>query len=212
MTTSRSRFELAVALAITLLQATWSPDAAVSTPPAPPATVRWTSFKAGEIDLAHPPPVRQSVAIPDYIANRLIFRQTQVDLWIEANVPRRRNTFSICGLPNPEIVLPVHSRLTVTLLNFEHFSAPVRFAILPSGPPYPALLLINQSPAFQRLYRLQNGRLAPVVAPRGPGVIYTATFTFEFDQPGTLWYVNPIPGAANMGFYGKLTVLPSMSR
>lgn len=173
-----------------------------------PTKVRWTGFKPGEINRLHPPRPDQSPAIVDPLDNRLVFTQKDIHLWVTANAASARNAFTICGLLNPEIQLPAHARLTITLLNLEYFGAPVRLAIIPQGPPFPTRVTINEAPAFRRLYRLETGRLAPVVAPSGPDFIYTGSFVFEIGDPGTAWYVNPIPGAANMGFYGKIVVVP----
>jgi len=151
--------------------------------------------------------VVQSEGRVDRPANRLIFTQRQVHLWVEAHPHRWRQSFRIGGLENPVIQLVAGTHLVVTLVNLDYFNV-ARLMIVPHGPPFPPHPLSVDPWDHQREYRVYDGNMAAIVPPRGPKVVYDAVLDFQVRSPGTAWYIATSPFAAATGNYGRILVTP----
>lgn len=172
------------------------------------ADIRWIDFRLGEFDNIAEMQQIASEGRLDRPGNRLAFSQKDVHLWVEAHPPGRRESFLIAGLQNPEIQLVRGARLTVTLINLDYFS-PAKFEITAQGPPF-ADLPINPDPWSRHLpfFRHDTGRLDSPVGPREARIVYSATLVFDVRSTGAAWYIANSVGDANIGNFGKITVIP----
>lgn len=169
------------------------------------ADIRWRDMRYGEFDHVDEIPVEQSAARVNRPANRLIFTQHDIHLWVEAGHADDREAYRIGGLDNPTLVVPVGAHLTVVLLNL-NFTTVVQWEFSAHGPPFP------EGPGgpnhWRQLKIVYDGDLSPMVAPRGPSVIYYARMEFDVRSPGEAWYLPRSKGAGDIGFFGRVLVVP----
>lgn len=152
-----------------------------------------------------------SLGLVDLPANRLIYFQREVHLWVEvgASLPY---SYWIQGLANPEIEVPVGSDVTFHLLNLSQ-SGLYDLAINPHGPPFGtqpngpgpwghAALLGRVGAA--KLRTSHKGRLPPPDA----DTVYGIDDRIHAAGPGHGAYLGNALGLADAGLYGAFTIVP----
>ena len=146
-----------------------------------------------------------SEGMVDRPANRIVFTQPEVHLWVEAHAQGQRLAFVVDGMVDPEIQIRKGSRLVIKLVNVGWFGA-VNLVIDPGGPPFQPLRIVPLP--WQKTYPIADGRFAPFVPPRFRNTVYFANLTFIVHTTGRSWYRAVQPGTADAGMFGMITVVP----
>jgi rusticyanin len=132
-------------------------------------------------------------------AGTITFTTTTVRLAILASPSGGPDeTFRAAGLVNPRIVIPVGARVTIELVNADSGTAH-GLVITAGGASASWMPMMTARPAFagSALWFLGN--------PTSAG-LHEGTITFTATTPGTYHYLCPVPGHAQKGMAGTLTV------
>jgi rusticyanin len=107
-------------------------------------------------------------------------------------------TFRAAGLTNPRIVIPAGARVTIQLINADPDTAH-GMIVTASDPAGSWMPMMTARPAFTgaALWFLGN--------PTSAG-LHEGTLTFTATTPGTYHYLCPVPGHAQEGMAGTLTI------
>lgn len=187
-----------------------------SSPPTAPgfkrADIRLVELHAIAFDRGPELPIEGSPARVDLAANRLIFPQKVVHLWVQFDPPSAPGSaFVINGLVFPEIELHAGTRLEVTFL-VENTRYTADFLIANRPPPFPPTPVSPDPYKYnfrQYLPGSFRGLHAPPARFRGNGyTVYGARLVYDLRSTGEAWYVNNFVGAANTGEYGRIVVVP----
>jgi rusticyanin len=126
----------------------------------------------------------------------ITFTSSRVSFTVAAVPPGGPDmTFRIGGLVNPNLVIPAHATVTVELINADTDQAH-GWEVTSLGPLFP--FQIGQ-PALPGAFA--RGLGDPTSAGDG-----AETITFNAGNGGQYHYVCPMPGHAQMGMHGSLTV------
>ena len=132
-------------------------------------------------------------------ANTVTFTAATVRLAMVAGpVGAPDETFRVAGLVNPRVVVPAGARVTIQLVNAGPDTAH-GLVVTAAGPGASWMPMMTTRPAFagSALWFLGN--------PTSAGM-HTGTVTFTATTPGTYHYLCPVPGHAQQGMAGILTV------
>jgi rusticyanin len=132
-------------------------------------------------------------------ANTITFTTTTVRLAIIASPSGSPDeTFRVAGLVNPRIIVPVGAQVTIQLVNADPDTAH-GLVITASGASASWMPMMTARPAFTgaALWFLGN--------PTSAG-LHEDTLTFTATAPGTYHYLCPVPGHAQKGMSGIITV------
>lgn len=128
--------------------------------------------------------------------NTITFTSRRVSFTVAAVLPGGPDmTFRIGGLVNPSLVIPAYATVTVEFINADTDEAH-GWEVTSTGPPFP--FQIGQ-PALPGAFA--RGLGDPTSAGDG-----AETITFTAGRGGRYQYVCPMPGHAQMGMHGSLTV------
>lgn len=176
------------------------------------ADIHLVELRAIALDRGPELPIEGSPARIDLGANRLVFPQKVVHLWVQFDPPGApAPSFVINGLIFPEIELHVGTRLEVTFL-VQSLRSSADFVIVNHAPPFAAYPL-DPDPykfAFRQQIPGSIGVLhSPPARFRANGyTVYGARLTYDVRSAGEAWYANNFIGAANTGEYGRIVVVP----
>jgi rusticyanin len=132
-------------------------------------------------------------------ANTITFTTTTVRLVIVASPSGGPDeTFRVAGLVNPRIIVPAGAQVTIQLVNADSDTAH-GLVITASGASASWMPMMTARPAFggSALWFLGN--------PTSAGM-HEGTLTFTATTAGTYHYLCPVPGHAQKGMAGILTV------
>lgn len=173
------------------------------------AGLKFVSLVPGTINLDRVE-LPQTVPSFDLPANRLVFRQQEVRLVVEAGSDFLDDEVEVNGLLNPDIQVVRGARLTITVLNFSNMDAS-RFDLDAHAPPYNGEEVPNHSSwARLRGYGLRRSPVLPGrQVPNGPTLaaheVYDVVETYIAEGPGTAYYSCGVP---IWGCYGRIIVMP----
>lgn len=108
-------------------------------------------------------------------------------------------TFEIDGLVNPTLVVPQNSNVQLTVVNTDPDELH-GLEITRTSPPYSAMPMMNINNDF-----LLMPMPHPTTKSAATAQYYTRSGQFSL-QPGTYYYLCPVPGHAQKGMYGTLQV------
>lgn len=178
----------------------------------PRANVHLVDLHAIALNQGPELPIEGSPARVDLAANRLTFSERVVHLWVQFDPPGAPvPSFVIQGLIFPDIELHVGTRLEVTFL-VESLRSSADFVIVNHPPPFPDYPLLPDP--YNLSFRQHiPGYFAPSTRPparfRANGfTVYGARLDYDVRTTGVAWYCNNFIGAANMGEYGRIIVVP----
>lgn len=106
-------------------------------------------------------------------------------------------TFEFMGLYNPTIYATTATDLHLTLINIDTDSYH-NFALSQNPPPYDFMTGMMQGNGLM----YSTNYLPPVHS----GSFAYINISYQFDAPGTYWYLCTYPGHAENGMYGKIVV------
>jgi rusticyanin len=132
-------------------------------------------------------------------ANTVTFTATTVRLAVIASPPGSPDeTFRVAGLVNPRIVVPAGAHVTIELVNADPDTAH-GVVITAAGAATSWMPMMTARPAFAgaALWFLGNPT---------PAGLHEGTIAFTTAAPGTYRYLCPVPGHAQKGMTGTLTV------
>jgi rusticyanin len=132
-------------------------------------------------------------------ANTITFTAKTVRLAVVASPSGGPDeTFRVAGLVNPRIIVPAEARVTIQLVNADPDTA--HGLVVTAGSANASWMpMMTARPAFtgSALWFLGN--------PTSAG-LHEGTITFAAATPGTYQYLCPVPGHAQKGMAGTLTV------
>jgi rusticyanin len=148
-------------------------------------------------------PTSQALAMADAVppgareaGNTITFTSSRVSFTVAAVPPGGPDmTFRIGGLVNPALVIPAHATVTVEFINADPDQAH-GWEVISTGPPFP--FHITQ-PALPGAFARALGD--PTSSGDG-----AETVTFTATSGSRYQYVCPMPGHAQMGMHGSLTI------
>jgi rusticyanin len=132
-------------------------------------------------------------------ANTITYTTTTVRLAIVASPSGGPDeTFRVAGLVNPTIIVPAGARVTIQLVNADPDTAH-GLVVTASGASASWMPMMTARPAFggSALWFLGNPTTAGM---------HEGTLTFTAATPGIYHYLCPVPGHAQKGMAGTLTV------
>ena len=135
----------------------------------------------------------------DRAANTITFTATTVRLAMLASPSGGRDeTFRAAGMTNPAIVVPAGARVSIEVINADPDTAH-GLVITASTAAFSWMPMMTDPPAFtgSALWFLGN--------PTSAGM-HAGTLTFTAATPGTYRYLCPVPGHAEKGMAGALTI------
>lgn len=150
---------------------------------------------------------RATQPIVDYAANRLIFQQSNVAVWVEVGASPHFS-FLVDGLVNPTLEFVRGAHVSVMICNLG--SGAPDFQILPHGPPFGAW---PNSPigAWGMVGRggldFRGGGVKLLPPPSG-NTLYTVRLNFAMLRAGQGAYLTNARGFADAGAYGAVVVVP----
>ena len=128
--------------------------------------------------------------------NTITFTSSRVSFTVAAVPPGGPDmTFRIGGLVNPALIIPARATVTVEFINADPDQAH-GWEVTSTGPPFPFHIA---QPALSGAFARALGD--PTSAGDG-----AETITFTVGPGGRYQYVCPMPGHAQMGMHGSLTV------
>lgn len=143
----------------------------------------------------------------------IVFNSTQITLVVLAMGHERaenltgyippsyaqHDVFVIYGLINPTLIIPRGSIVNVIIINLDDDTYH-NIAITPVPPPYPYYTMMY--------VRMNILGMSPFLhyADYNNGVAYQFSFTVNFGNSGTYYYICEYPGHAQMGMYGTIIV------
>ncbi len=156
------------------------------------------------------PPAGVSVATA---SNTISVNSTGATLLVEGAplwYPHSGNYFLSYGLVNPQVSVPSGEPVRFDFINMDNESHD--FALTTQPPPYPYMPMMSGGGMMGM--GGGSGCWLPVGSMMVDGVtamnadpVYQATAaTLSFAGPGTFWYLCMMPGHAQSGMYGQLTV------
>lgn len=102
------------------------------------------------------------------------------------------------GPNGPNVSVPAGSTITVDFADGDP-GQPHGFELTTAAPPYPSMAMMAGHIAAPGAF------IMPVPPPRGQ-LWYAATVTFQAPAPGNYYFICPVPGHAQQGMWGTLTV------
>jgi rusticyanin len=131
-------------------------------------------------------------------ANTITFTTTNVTLAVLASPSMPAESFRIAGMTNPVISVPAGAHVTIELVNADADMAH-GLVITASGATASWMPMMTARPAFagSALWFLGNPTTAGM---------HEGTLAFTAAAPGTYRYLCPVPGHAQKGMAGTLTV------
>jgi rusticyanin len=148
----------------------------------------------------------EAAAVPagarvDTAANTVAFAGRAVTLTAVAGPDgRSMYTFEVAGLTDPAISIPAGAQITLRFVDADTDMA--HGIVVTAADPATAaawMPMMNAAPAFPGAAIWALGESGSTGAP-------TATTSFTAATPGTYTYLCPVPGHAQQGMYGTLTV------
>jgi rusticyanin len=132
-------------------------------------------------------------------ANTITFTTTAVRLAIVASPSGGPDeTFRVAGLVNPRIIVLAGARVTIQLVNADPDTAH-GLAVTSSGATTARMPMMTSRPAFTGAAVWFLGNPTPVG-------LHEVTIEFTATTPGTYRYLCPVPGHAQKGMAGTITV------
>lgn len=142
--------------------------------------------------------LRQSQEAGTQKHNKIIFTGEHITVPVVAVAPGApEKTFEVHGSVNPTIVLPAGVKVRFKLGNADH-GMPHGLAVTPKSPPYPNNVKKEIKPPIAG-----TGYVSHDNSKTHLQVAATGWFTL---QPGTYYYVCPVPTHAHNGMFGKIIV------
>lgn len=133
----------------------------------------------------------------------LVFTGKHITVPIVAVAPGAPGrTFEVHGQVNPTIVLPAGAKVRFKLGNADN-GMPHGLAITPKSPPYPNKVKKEIKPPIAGTGYVNHENSKKSIHVAGTGWVTL--------NPGTYYYVCPVPTHAHDGMYGKIVVKPSGS-
>lgn len=194
--------KFAVPTLVALLAAT-----ALGVPPgAGSAKFKLLSFLPGEFDNPSEVPIHQSQPVVDRPANRLVYLQRQVRVWVEWNETQDPLGLRICGLTNPDLEFVAGAHVTFTMANTGP-TGTSGLLIVPEAAQFTGMLPASRGP-WAAFRRIEGRKMDHILAARMRGRIFSATFVYRFETPGRLDYVDPYAWRASAGARGRIFIVP----
>ncbi len=110
-------------------------------------------------------------------------------------------TFRIGGLVDPKLVVPAGARVTIQVINADPVTAH-GLVITSAADPVSAMPMMTDRPAF-------TGSAVWFLGNLTAAGMHSATMVFTASTAGSYTYLCPVPGHAEKGMSGQLTVTPS---
>ena len=107
-------------------------------------------------------------------------------------------TWNVDGLVNPTIVIPKGAAVTVDFFNADTGTMH-GWELTATPPPYQSMAMMYAAVALP-------GAFTMPVAPPTAQTWFGRTVQFTIPNPGTFYYICPVPGHAQKGMYGQLIV------
>jgi rusticyanin len=121
-----------------------------------------------------------------------------VDLAVLASPSMPAESFRIAGMANPAISVPAGAHVTIELVNADADMAH-GLVIMPAGTARSAMPMMTAAPSFTGAALWFLGK------PTAAGM-HAGTISFTAATPGSYQYLCPVPGHAQEGMAGTLTV------
>lgn len=146
-------------------------------------------------------------------ANSITVHSPGVTLLVEGApwwYPRSGNYFLSYGLVDPQIVFPTGEPVHFEFINMDNESH--TFTLTTQPPPYSYMPMMNGGgmmgmSAGSGCWLPVGSMMVGGTTAAGADPLYSATSaTVEFSAPITLWYLCMMPGHAQSGMYGQMTV------
>ena len=131
-------------------------------------------------------------------ARTVTFTTATVDLAVLASPSMPAESFRIAGMTNPAISVPAGAHITIELVNADADMAH-GLVIMPAGAAGSAMPMMTAAPSFTRAAVWFLGK------PTAAGM-HSGTISFTAGTPGSYQYLCPVPGHAQEGMAGTLTV------
>jgi rusticyanin len=136
-------------------------------------------------------------ATVDRAANRVTFTTTTAAFPVVANPSMPAENFRVAGLTNPTIVVPAGAKVSIELVNADTDMA---HGLVVTGSGTTSWMpMMTASPAF-------SGSALWFLGEATSAGMHEGTLTFTAGQAGTYQYLCPVPGHAQEGMAGTLTV------
>ncbi len=159
-------------------------------------------------DNSLPPGVSETPAM-----NSITLTATGATLLIEGApgwYPHSGNYFLSYGLVNPQLSVPSGEPVRFEFINMDNESHD--FALTTQPPPYPYMPMMSGGGMMGMgggsgcWLSVGSMMVNGITAPSANPVYQTTAATLSFAGPGTFWYLCLMPGHAQSGMYGQLTV------
>jgi rusticyanin len=131
-------------------------------------------------------------------ARTVTFTSATVDLAVLASPSMPAESFRIAGMANPAISVPAGAHVTIELVNADADMAH-GLVIMPAGTARSAMPMMTAAPSFTGAALWFLGK------PTAAGM-HAGTISFTAATPGSYQYLCPVPGHAQEGMAGTLTV------
>lgn len=135
----------------------------------------------------------------DTAARRLTFTTHTVHLVVLASPAMPDENFRIAGMTNPTIVIPAGAHVVIELINADTDMAHGLVITSNADTATTSMPMMTAPPVFP-------GSALWFLGESTPAGMHTGTLTFTATTPGSYHYLCPVPGHAQEGMIGNLTV------
>lgn len=137
-------------------------------------------------------------ATADRAANTLTFATANVAMTVLASPSMPAENFKVAGLTNPTISVSAGAKVTIQFINADNDMAH-GLVVASSGAASSTMPMMTAAPAFA-------GAALWFLGETTSAGMHEATITFTASTPGDYQYLCPVPGHAQEGMVGALTV------
>jgi rusticyanin len=131
-------------------------------------------------------------------ARTITFTSSTVHLVVLASPSMPAESFRIAGMTDPTISVPAGAHVTIELVNADSDMAH-GLVVMPAGAASSAMPMMTAAPSFA------GSALWFLGKPTAAGM-HAGTLAFTASAPGSYQYLCPVPGHAQKGMAGNLTV------